>query len=128
MHHVGHRLAKLAFLAVISCALTACGNTDDKKIARAQEVIKDRLRDPDSAQFDCQWRTEHSPSEAERYPAGARLLKCYVRSKNGFGGYGEQVGYDFMFDEEASKVTILSSFWFDTRDNAWGDWRPLYAR
>jgi len=81
-------------------------NTVAAKIELALEVAKKTFRDPDSAQFDCKWETEFNSSQKERYSAGGRILECRVRSKNGFGGYGNSVGYDFKFNEGGSKATI----------------------
>lgn len=128
MHHVGPRLAKLAFVAVISCAITACGNTDAAKIKLAQEVTKKTLRDPDSAQFDCEWKTDFSNSQKERYITSDRLLVCQVRAKNAFGGYGNAVAYDFQFEEEGSKAKIRAAYWYDVNRGPLGDWRRIWIK
>ncbi|UOV09240.1 hypothetical protein MUU77_02735 [Pseudoxanthomonas sp. F37] len=103
------RSITLPLVAIV--ALTACTSQEERQIQAAHALVKTQLRDPDSAQFDCSWRSDHTPSQAERYASKEPILECRVRAKNGFGGYGRPQSYDFQFYAEASKRDQVRRAW-----------------
>lgn len=103
------RTITLSLLAIIS--LTACTSREERQLQAAQALVKTQLRDPDSAQFDCSWRSDHTPSQAERYASKQPILECDVRAKNGFGGYGRPLSFDFQFYAEARKADQVRRAW-----------------
>ena len=109
------RTNTLSIFAII-IVLTACTSRDEQQLHAAQALVKEQLRDPDSAQFDCKWQHgELSGSQKERYALGQRILECDVRSKNGFGGYGNTLFFDFVFYTADSRETeVQSAYYFDS--------------
>jgi hypothetical protein len=81
---------------------------DEAALAEAQDLVKQRLRDPDSAEFSGQSRF--------RYANGEITAVCgEVNAKNGFGGYtGYQYYTVLMAGPFAGQVIISSDPYFST--------------
>lgn len=94
-----------------SCRHCVYGQTDISVKSGVRELVKQHLRDPESAIFDGQanWTDAETPVIISRTSDGGVRAVCgRVNGKNGFGGYaGEQVYIvDFERDFISASATI----------------------
>lgn len=83
-------MSRISLLLLVLISLTSCKPSPDPDILAAEEAVKSKLKDPESAQFRnvVKYTSSH-------YESGHNTAVCgEVNSKNGFGGY---VGFtEFM--------------------------------
>lgn len=114
----------IALVILTVTALVGCVSHEETQIKAAQDIARSILRDPDSAKFECKWSEgERSNSQKERYTASGPILECSVRAKNGFGGYGSPMSFDFMFySDSLESGRVLSAYYFSEDADFAGRW------
>ena len=117
-------MRNIALAVLTATILAGCISQEESQIKTAHDIVRSTLRDPDSAHFDCEWREgEPSGSQKERYAASGPILECSVRAKNGFGGYGNSMLFDFLFySDSAGSDKVLSAHYFSDDAGFAGRW------
>ena len=102
----GNQAAAAASPRVGSCRNCIYGQTESMLKVGARDLVRQKLRDPESAIFDGQasWTDPETPLIISRtVDGGVRAVCGRVNAKNGFGGYaGERV---YIVDFEGNFVT-----------------------
>ncbi|EOL9019488.1 hypothetical protein ACP6QU_001066 [Cronobacter dublinensis] len=88
-------MRRLIFVFICAVALIGCKPTDKDFIKIGENLVRDTLKDPDSAKFDSSF---HAVGEMDGYVCGR------VNAKNSYGAYTGKKPYYVYIDTEDGKL------------------------